>query len=71
MTVHRVTICVLDFENWNADEIRRVLDRDVFSTATYPSVMSVESRTIEHWTDDHPLNRKDTEADAMRELFDE
>ena len=38
-------------------------------TGTPPSVISVESRDIGEWSDDHPLNKTDTADEFARNLF--
>lgn len=37
----------------------------------YPNIISLESREIEEWDDDHPLNKKDTHIQEFERLFKE
>lgn len=64
---HLVTILVLDHEG---DD--RGLN-DVLSTLTccdtHLSVVSTETRDVGEWSDDHPLNGRDTSKNEIRRLF--
>jgi hypothetical protein len=35
----------------------------------YPTVMSIQSKEIGEWNDDHPLNKKDTVKQTYEELW--
>ncbi len=70
MKVYKVTLLIVD-----ADDIGPSGAREVIENARYPNrciapqVMEVETREVA-WTDEHPLNRHDTQRAAFDDLFD-
>jgi hypothetical protein len=65
---YKVEILVLDPENCrNEDDVKYFLENVKY---LYPKVKSIQSREIE-WDDDHPLNHKDTQDQAYKDLFGE
>lgn len=70
MKVHKITLLIVDLDELGAHEITWILENaDYPNDCISPCVMETESREVE-WTDDHPLNRKDTMRQAFEELFD-
>jgi hypothetical protein len=63
--VHRMTILVVDHERMREKDMAQVVENCRYAD---PSVLTHESRDVE-WSDDHPLNRRDTQAQAVRDLF--
>ena len=65
VNVYKVTLLVLDFERHAEKIVMNELEdlRHLCST-----VLESEMRTVD-WTDKHPLNRKDTQLEAARQLF--
>jgi hypothetical protein len=35
----------------------------------YPRVMNIQEKDIGEWSDDHPLNKRDTQKDHFEQLF--
>ncbi len=68
MPVYRVTMLVLDLNHdMSIKDLKATMEgvRHV-----YASVLNIECRRVE-WSDDHPLNRVETQARSIVELFDE
>lgn len=67
--IHKITLFIVDHDDLGARSCK-----DVLENARYPNhcigphVMSTETREVE-WTDEHPLNRRDTQEQAFAELF--
>lgn len=70
MNVHRVTVIVLDFERHGSDDIKRIMQNAHYtSDQTIICVESAETADIGEWSDDHPLNKRDTFAAEVARLF--
>ena len=65
MKAYKVELLVLDFENIGVCEETFELDYDHLST----QVMSIQSKDIGEWDDDHPLNHRDKSKEFYNELF--
>lgn len=63
--VHRIVLLVVDHELMTDNAMREVIENCRYA---YPTVLEQESRDVD-WDDDHPLNKRDTQADAVRVLF--
>jgi hypothetical protein len=57
MKAYKVELLVLDLNNVGVDESTLLYDLEYL----FPKVMSVQSKEIGVWDDDHPLNKGDTE----------
>ena len=68
MKAYKVELLVLDHENVGKDEITFLLGNVKY---LYPSVMSIQSKDIGKWNDDHPLNQRDQFQQFYEELFKE
>lgn len=69
--VHRVTLLIVDHDDVGEEGVRSLLEHTRFpNRAINPDVLRVETREVE-WSDDHPLNRRDTHEAAYRALFGE
>ena len=64
---YKIELLVVDFENTPEDEITYLLEN---VRHLYPSVMSIQSKDIDDWDDDHPLNKFDTMKQTCEEMFD-
>jgi hypothetical protein len=70
MKVHKITICVVDHDDVGAEEIPIILENVRYpNRCISPHVISVESREIGPWDDDHPLNNESTFRSALDEIF--
>lgn len=67
--IHKVTLLVVDHDGIGADEVVTVLENSRYPNhCMSPDVMAIETREVE-WSDDHPLNQRDTMEAAFDELF--
>lgn len=66
MKVYKFEVMVVDFENLGAGQIKVELERSRYLMA---NVMSVDSKEIGEWSDDHLLNHTDTMTDEFKRLF--
>lgn len=70
MKVHRVTLCVIDFDELGADGVASVIENTRYPNhCIYPEVRAIETRDIGEWSDGHPLNQRDTGAAEFTRLF--
>ena len=68
MKAYKVELLVLDHNDMGEEQIEFLLENVKY---LYPSVMSIESREIGEFYDDHPLNKMDTYKQAYKELFND
>ena len=66
--VYKVVLSIVDHEGINQKEVKELLENVKF---LYPSVVSIESREIKDWDDDHPLNINSTFHEEFERLFEE
>ena len=66
-TVYKVTLSVLDFEGMSQDDVINELENSRYLSVR---VRDIESKAVE-WSDDHPLNKRDTAESEFRRLFPE
>lgn len=67
MKAYKVELLVLDFENIGVCEETFREDFEYFISR----VMSIQSKDIGEWDDDHPLNQRDQSRQFYEELFKE
>lgn len=68
--IHRVVLLIVDTDNLGADEVVEVLENARYPNHCIgPNVMAIQTREV-LWSDDHPLNHRDTQHKAFEELFD-
>lgn len=66
VVAYRAEVIIVDFEGMTKED---VIDSLKNVRNLYPSVLSVTSREIEDWTDDHFLNKKDKPVEQVRDFF--
>ena len=64
--VIKVEMYITDFQEFGAEEIKYMLEERV--KGIHGRVISMESKSVD-WTDEHPLNSKDTQTEAYNKLF--
>lgn len=70
MKVHQLIITVVDFDELGADGVvEALLSADYPNRCINPSVRKVETRDIGPWSDEHPLNNRNTAAAELTRLF--
>jgi hypothetical protein len=64
--VYKIILQVIDYQS--EEEIRYRIEniKDL-----YPTVITMESRDLGEWYDDHPLNKKETYLAEFERLFNE
>lgn len=67
MKVYKIELMVLDHENFGQEEIEYIIRNIKY---LHPSIVSIDSKDIGEWTDDHPLNKKGFKGEFKR-LFNE
>ena len=66
MKAYKVEVLVLDFEDMPEGEIVYFIES---IKHLYPRVMSIQSKEIGEWDDDHPLNKIDTVKQTYEDLW--
>lgn len=66
MKVYKIELMVMNHENVSDKDIETILE-DV--RHLYPTVVSMESKEIGEWTNDHPLNKHAEWKPIYNELF--
>ena len=70
MKVYKIVLTVVDFDDIGQESVRKEIECARYpNDCISPSVMSIESRDIGEWSDDHPLNKASTAENEMRRLF--
>lgn len=71
MKVHKVELLILNFDDVSEQEIKMILEETRYpNRCISPDVKSIKTVEVE-WSDDHPLNQKDTCNAEYKRLFDE
>lgn len=71
MRIHKIIVLVVDYDDLGGMAVRNVLEEARYpNRCIHPRVMRVESRDVK-WSDEHPLNNRQTQAEAFAELFGE
>ena len=66
MKAYKIEILVVDFEEHGED----VLIHDIENMKYYsPNVMDIREADIGEWSDDHPLNKRDTCVEEYKRIF--
>jgi hypothetical protein len=65
-TVYKAVLCIVDHEDMPEESVIHLLENVRY---LYPNIISLESREIEEWNDEHPLNKKDTHTQEFGRLF--
>ena len=68
--VYKVTLIIIDHDEIGGEEIKDVIESAAYpNRCISPDVVSIESRDIGEWHDDHPLNMVDGFIDEVKKLF--
>ena len=69
MKVYRIEICVIDFDNIGEAGVRGEIENANYGNdCIYPTVKKIETKEVD-WSDNHPLNNRNTADAAYKELF--
>jgi hypothetical protein len=66
MKAYKLEILIIDHENSGEENIKRAV-KDL--RYYYPSILSTKEADIGEWSDDHPLNKHNTQKAAVEEYF--
>ncbi len=66
MKAYKIEILVIDNENIGEESIKEYIKNAKY---IYPSILSIKSKEIGDWSDDHPLNKKETFFKTAKDLF--
>jgi len=70
MIVHKVELLIFDNEDIGSINLKEMLENTNYPNDCITSkVMSLDSRDITNWGDDHPLNKKDTIREEYKRIF--
>jgi hypothetical protein len=71
MKIYKAEILIANFDSLAPDEIKRVIESTRYpNDCIYPNVLSIDSRDVE-WSDDLPINNRQTMQEAVGLLFGE
>ena len=66
VTVYRMVIEVIDYENYYPDEVKSCIEMTEHFTVKVHDMKHVQ---INNWSDNHPLNKEKTHQQTFLELF--
>jgi hypothetical protein len=70
MKVYKLEIIIIDFDRLGEDGIKDAIHAQRWpNDCIDPYVYSTQSAEIGEWTDDNPLNRRDTYNAEVKRLF--
>jgi len=70
MKAYKVELLIIDFDELGEKELRDVIKHTHYPNyCISPNIISVEERDIGEWSDDHPLNHRDTMKTEYERLF--
>ncbi|AEC53136.1 hypothetical protein SCRM01_190 [Synechococcus phage S-CRM01] len=62
----KIEVLVVDLENVGEDEICSLIENARY---IYPNVLKVQSVDVGEWSDNHPLNKRDSWKEEVERLF--
>lgn len=71
MKAYKITLLVIDFENVGAHIPAMIENQKYPNYCIAPKVKSVESVDIGEWSDEHPLNKRETANKEYKRLFNQ
>lgn len=70
MKVYKLEVMIIDFDELGGEEIKDVMENQKYPNyCISPDVMSMQSVDIGEWSDEHPLNKLDTQVSEYNRLF--
>jgi hypothetical protein len=70
MKVYKIEVMVIDHDDVGSPGILNMLEDARYpNDAITPKVISAQMKDIGEWTDEHPLNKRDTALAYYTELF--
>jgi hypothetical protein len=70
MKVYKVELLIIDFDKLGPDEIKSEIENcNYLNDCISPKVKAIEERDIGEWSDDNPLNNRNTSDAEYKRLF--
>ena len=70
MKAYKIDLLVIDHDDVGAENIRDIITNESYpNRCISPRVMMIETKDIGEWTDEHPLNKRDTSFLEYLKLF--
>jgi hypothetical protein len=70
MQVHKIVLTVIDFDGLGQQGVINELENARYpNRCIAPKVRAADTRDCGEWSDDHPLNKRDTADAEMARLF--
>lgn len=66
MKAYKLEVLVLDFEESGDDEVKGLIENNRYLMV---DVITLKSKQIDDWDDDHPLNNTETQKEAFERMF--
>lgn len=66
MKAYKLEVLVLDFEETGDDEVKGLIENNKYLIV---DVITLKSKKIDDWDDDHPLNNTETQKEAFKKIF--
>lgn len=72
MMVYKIEVMVIDFDEVGEEGIKDCIENTKYPNwCISPRVKRFQGVDIGEWDDDHPLNKRSTEDEEYKRLFDE
>lgn len=70
MYAHKVELLVLDADNLGADEVQSVIENTNYPNRCISvSALKMHSIKVYDWSDEHPLNNRNSQHEAVKIMF--
>ena len=70
MKAYKVTVLVIGDDELEESGIREEMENVRYPNhCMYPRIMEIEEADIGEWTDEHPLNQRDTKQAEFEKIF--
>lgn len=66
MKAYKLEVLVLDFEESGDDEVIGLIENNKYLTV---DIITLKSKQVDDWDDDHPLNSTETQKEAFEKMF--
>jgi hypothetical protein len=70
MKVHKITAYIIDHDGLGKEGVIDLIENTRYPNHCHaPNVMTVDTKDIGEWDDDHPLNCRDTARNFIDDLY--
>lgn len=71
MQIFKLEVIIIDFDGLGAEDIKLVIQNQRYpNDCISPEIRKIETREIGEWSDEHPLNHRNTREVEISRLFD-